>query len=858
MAGPIKISVVTNAIKARRDLFSVAGTVQKLTRAKTFVFDRTAFEAGYARPYGKAMHGVLADNEKTRAYFAKKAASYPPIGKAPKFTDDKDVSFRRALRNYKALGGEARVTLTQINARISRFEAIGTEAYGKVTSKLETYKETADKTAGRVKAIALATAAIGIASRGINAATGALKSAVSSASNLNEQTSRTQQVFGQASKSILDFSQTSAVALGQTSTQTLEAAGNYGNLFINLGLTQKQAAKMSTQLLTTASDLASFNNADPSEMLNNIASALAGEYDPLQRYGIAISAAAVQNEALREGLVKRVVDQNKVKAATLRATTAQNNYTAVVAQYGKHSEQARVALARQLSAQTALKTATQGTAGTLTQAQQAQAAYNLIVRQTGKATGDFQRTQNGLANSMRQNRAGIQNLSAKIGTALLPGVNALSVAFRDKVLPALSDLVDKYGPKVNAFFTRLASSGLPKVSAQLNTVDLNKPFSNLKPGDLDKATDSLARIGSAFVELSGPTGTGVNDTLSVFSIVIKTVADHTKLLAKLMPLLIGAFITYKAAVAAAAAAEVLKLPTKVAEIVVNRQLIASNKALIASRVGETTAVTENIAAENIGTASKQRGVIATLAGRTAALASAAATRVMAASQAALNVVLSLNPIGLVVIAVLALVAAFVVAFRHSERFRSIVNAVFGALKTGVTATIGFIRQNWPLILGVLTGPVGLAVVAFVKYRKRILSLFTGIRDSIVGLFAGIGSVISSTLKAAINTAISLVNQPIAAISKIASKVPGVPDLPQIPALATGGIVRRPTLALVGEAGPEAVVPLNGRFGGGDTYNITVEVKAGVGDPVAIGREVYRTLQALERSTGRRVVSNAAA
>lgn len=38
---------------------------------------------------------------------------------------------------------------------------------------------------------------------------------------------------------------------------------------------------------------------------------------------------------------------------------------------------------------------------------------------------------------------------------------------------------------------------------------------------------------------------------------------------------------------------------------------------------------------------------------------------------------------------------------------------------------------------------------------------------------------------------------------------GTPDIPLIPTLATGGIVTRPTLALIGEAGPEAVVPLSG-------------------------------------------------
>src|SRR5690606_4137759 len=44
--------------------------------------------------------------------------------------------------------------------------------------------------------------------------------------------------------------------------------------------------------------------------------------------------------------------------------------------------------------------------------------------------------------------------------------------------------------------------------------------------------------------------------------------------------------------------------------------------------------------------------------------------------------------------------------------------------------------------------------------------------------------------------------------------------PRIPALAAGGIVTRPTLALVGEAGPEAVVPLDGS--GFGTINITIQ------------------------------------
>ena len=45
--------------------------------------------------------------------------------------------------------------------------------------------------------------------------------------------------------------------------------------------------------------------------------------------------------------------------------------------------------------------------------------------------------------------------------------------------------------------------------------------------------------------------------------------------------------------------------------------------------------------------------------------------------------------------------------------------------------------------------------------------------------------------------------------------------PDIPLLAKGGIVTSPTLAMIGEAGPEAVIPLNKAGGMGNTYNITV-------------------------------------
>ncbi len=65
------------------------------------------------------------------------------------------------------------------------------------------------------------------------------------------------------------------------------------------------------------------------------------------------------------------------------------------------------------------------------------------------------------------------------------------------------------------------------------------------------------------------------------------------------------------------------------------------------------------------------------------------------------------------------------------------------------------------------------------------------------------------------------------------------------ALASGGIVTAPTLALIGEAGPEAVVPLDRGYG--NTYNIRVE--AGVSDPTAVGRAVIDAIQRYDGMNG---------
>jgi hypothetical protein len=69
-------------------------------------------------------------------------------------------------------------------------------------------------------------------------------------------------------------------------------------------------------------------------------------------------------------------------------------------------------------------------------------------------------------------------------------------------------------------------------------------------------------------------------------------------------------------------------------------------------------------------------------------------------------------------------------------------------------------------------------------------------------------------------------------------------------MAQGGIVTRPTLAMIGEKGAEAVIPLNKAkgMGGGAVYNITVNAGIGTSGP-EVGKQIVDAIRKFERSSG---------
>jgi len=220
-------------------------------------------------------------------------------------------------------------------------------------------------------------AGIAVAALGGAGLVGQAFKATQAAGNLGEQVSKSGAVFGKAAPEIQRWGKTTATAIGLSNRAALEAAGTFGNMLVPMGLARAKAADMSRGMVNLAGDLASFNNADPTEVLDSLRAGLAGETEPLRRFGVFLNAARVEAEALALGLAK---EGQEVSAAA-----------------------------------------------------KAQATYSLILKDTKDAQGDFTRTSGSLANQQRILNAEWENAQAELGQALLPAMTSLVGVTRDVI-----------------------------------------------------------------------------------------------------------------------------------------------------------------------------------------------------------------------------------------------------------------------------------------------------------------------------------------------------------------------------------------------------------------------------------------
>ena len=108
---------------------------------------------------------------------------------------------------------------------------------------------------------------------------------------------------------------------------------------------------------------------------------------------------------------------------------------------------------------------------------------------------------------------------------------------------------------------------------------------------------------------------------------------------------------------------------------------------------------------------------------------------------------------------------------------------------------------------------------FSGIADSLIGVFKKAKNKIISIFSTVGSAISGVFKTPINAIIDMINNLIKNVNdaftfEIFNPIPGSDNfklesnIPTIPALAKGGITTTPTLAMIGEAGPEAIIPLD--------------------------------------------------
>lgn len=191
--------------------------------------------------------------------------------------------------------------------------------------------------------------------------------AIKLASDLEESSSKTDVVFGTMSESVKQFASDALNSYGLAEGSALQMASTFGGMATAMGLSQKEAANMSISLTGLAADMASFYNVSTEVAQTSLQGIFTGETEALKKFGV------VMNET---------------------------NLEAFAASQGKVYKQ-------------------------MSESEKVMTRYAFVMDATKDAQGDFARTSDGTANSLRVFQESLKELGAAFGEELLPIITPL-------------------------------------------------------------------------------------------------------------------------------------------------------------------------------------------------------------------------------------------------------------------------------------------------------------------------------------------------------------------------------------------------------------------------------------------------
>jgi hypothetical protein len=339
------------------------------------------------------------------------------------------------------------VSIQKLGDQAERAGSKGETAFRKTGRSLDDMNRHAVQARSHILKIAAAAASLYAVAR-------SMQSVVTAASNLEEVINKYNVVFAGQVDLVNKWVETLKEGYYMSTREAKQYLSSIQDLLVPMGMAASKAAVLSNEVVKLSADLGSFNNLPTAKVMEDIQSALVGNFETMKKYGVVLNATLVQEKALAMGLA--------------------------------------------------------GTKDALTAAHRAQAAYQLMVEGSTAAIGDMERSAGSYANQMKQLKARTEDMKALLGEQLLPTITAV-VAAINNWLEANDTLIRQKVPAIIGEMVKswksLHASALKVYQVWLKMQELNiriaDPFGNDKIWQqmLTDVRQKLADVALSYAEV---------------------------------------------------------------------------------------------------------------------------------------------------------------------------------------------------------------------------------------------------------------------------------------------------------------------------------------------------------------------
>lgn len=554
------------------------------------------------------------------------------------------------------------------------------------------------------------------------------KGMVDAASDFAENLNKISVAFGDNAAEVKAWADAATQSFGLSMNQALEATALFGDMATSMGLSQAEAANMATSLSGLAGDLASFKNIGIDQAMTALNGVFTGETESLKQLGIVMTEVNLQEFADGLGLIY----------------------------------------------------------DDMTQAEKVQLRYNYVMAMSKNAIGDYARTSDGTANSMRTFQASVENLAITLGQNLLPIITP--------IIQKATEMVNVFAeadPKIQQLVLKMA--GISAVAGPALIV-FGKIVSSLGAvtgafGKVSAAITKLggmkAAVGKVFSAITSPVGlatAGITALVAAFAYLMATNEDFRESVMGTVGIIVSSLqpvLTTLGELVASVGSTIMNLVANVL------QQLAPILAQMISYIGQIVSGIAPLLEQLINSLAP---VITQLMSFLSELVQALIPPVIDILNAVMAVIGALIPpiqrvvavVVDVVSSVISAISPIIDVITHIiTRIVEVISPIVSFIANVISQTVEIVAPLLDFFAGLFQGIWEVTSAIFSKIGGFISTIFTGVKNAWDGLKDFVGGVVNgianafnevaNVVKSVINVVIGAINGAIWAINLI----PGV-------------------------------------------------------------------------------------